>query len=117
MSDSTLFKFVIVGYYVIPVSIFLTLHFLLKTKSQKIKIISGILISWLVLIFYVFYIYNPVGIAAGHETGMDSPEGKYDNNTTSIILFFGWMYPTMIAIFYSILINIWEKYSHSKNIA
>jgi 4-amino-4-deoxy-L-arabinose transferase-like glycosyltransferase len=117
MSDSALFKLVIVGYYVIPIIIFLILHFWLKSKSQKIKIISGILVSWLVLIFYVFYIYNSAGIAAGHETGMVFPEGKYDNNTTSIILFFGWMYPTMVAIIYSILINIWKKYSNSKNIA
>jgi hypothetical protein len=90
---------------------------MLKLKSQKTKIITGILISWLVLIFYVFYVYNPAGIAAGHEGGMDFPKGKYDNNTTSLILFFGWMYPTMIAIIYSILLNIWKKYLNSQNIA
>lgn len=117
MSDSVLFNIVAFGFYVIPIVIFLILHYLLKAKSEKIKIISGILISWFVLIVYVFYLYNPAGIAAGHETGMDFPEGKYDNNTTSIVLLFGWMYPTIVAIVYSVSLKIWKKYLNSKNIA
>jgi len=111
MSKASVFAIVEVGDSVIPIFVFLILHFVPKASSRKARIISGILISWMLLVFYTIYIYNPAGIAAGHEIGMEFPEGKYDNNTTSLAIFFGWMYPTFVAIVYSMFMNVWEKNS------
>ena len=109
MSKASVFTIVEVGHYVIPILIFLILHFIPKALSQKYRIVFGIFISWVLLIFYTIYIYNPAGIAAGHELGMHFPEGKYDNNRTSLAIFIGWMYPTFLALVYLAFINKWKK--------
>jgi hypothetical protein len=53
-------------------------------------------LAWGAGIVYTIYVYNPAGIAAGHSSGMDFPEGHYDNNTVAVALMAGWIGPAII---------------------
>jgi len=114
MSKASVLTLVELGGDIIPIVILMLLHLWPKVLNHRFRIITGIFISWVLMYFYTDYIYNPAGIAAGHESGMQFPEGKYDNNKTSIALFFGWMYPLFIVIVYSIIKKLWKKYTITK---
>jgi hypothetical protein len=36
-------------------------------------------------------------MSAGHEAGLHFPEAKFDNNTSSLALFFGW-FPSVLVL-------------------
>lgn len=87
-----------VVFQLLPLVIIISaVYFLPSNKSYFFKASVGVVIAWASLVIYTIYIYNPVGIAAGHESGMHFPESKYDNNTIAPMIFFGWLSPTAIA--------------------
>jgi hypothetical protein len=55
----------------------------------------AVLVTWFVLIAYTIYLYNPAGIAAGYEQGIDFPANHYDNNTAAVMLMAGWVLPLL----------------------
>ena len=77
---------------------FLIFRVILKDKNYYLKSAVGIFLSWGAAILFTIYIYNPVGILAGYESGLDFPESKFDNNTVGIAIFAGWLSPTVVAI-------------------
>ena len=58
----------------------------------------AVLVSWSVLVLLMIYVYNPIGILAGHEIGTHFPESKFDNNTIGPVIFFGWLSPTLMGV-------------------
>lgn len=103
------FELISIGADLFPVLIFLALAFIPKIISHKLRVISGVLISWIFIVLYTIYIYNPAGIAAGHELGVHFPEAKYDNNTISVALIGGWIYPSILAFVYLLVLRLWKK--------
>ncbi len=99
MSSNNLLQIVEVVFHLLPVVIVVSaVYFLPSNKGYLFKASIGIAITWVSLVLYTIYVYNPVGISAGYESGMHFPESKYDNNTIAPILFFGWLSPTAIAL-------------------
>ena len=45
----------------------------------------------------------------GYEIGMDSPETKFDNNTTASTLMAGWVFPTLLAIILFFILKTLNK--------
>ena len=71
--------------------------FMLKRPEYALaRGILAVVAAWLVQVAYTMLLYNPAGIAAGHAAGAHFPENSYDNNTTSIALFFGWLGPAIL---------------------
>jgi hypothetical protein len=54
-------------------------------------------------------LYNPAGIAAGHALGQDFPEARYDNNTSSIAIMFGWLGPTVLVVVVVGIRSLWLR--------
>ena len=75
------------------------------------RTVAVILVAWIALFVYTILVYNPAGIASGIEQGIDSPEMKFDNNTSGIALFFGWLTPTVSVCVFLLGRHIWQKLS------
>ena len=107
MSYSLLFQIVEVTTVLLPiVFVVMAVYFLPSGWRFATKALHGMVISWLALILFNFYIYNPVGIAAGHEVGMHFPEARYDNNTIATALLFGWFPPLFWSLVLYILLRL-----------
>jgi hypothetical protein len=72
------------------------MHFSPVPRKAGFRAIVSIVIPWLALVIYMGTIYNPAGVAAGHEAGADFPEGRFDNNTIASVLLGGWLLPTAV---------------------
>ena len=106
------FELISLGRILLPVIIAIFLFSsLLKKKKWFIQVPISIFIPWLVNVLYTIYVYNPVGIDAGREKGLHFPEAQFDNNTVSIIIFTGWVYPSLAIIVY----YLYNKYIKRKN--
>ena len=80
----------------------LALVLLLFPRPRRfwVRCLIATLLGWLCTILFTTLVYNPSGIAAGHALGQNFPEGRYDNNTSSIAIFFGWICPAiLVAVF------------------
>jgi hypothetical protein len=73
------------------------------------RAVAVILFAWGAQFFYTGLIYNPAGIAFANEQGMDSPEMKFDNNTTGIALIFGWVIPSVSVCVFLCGRYIWRR--------
>jgi hypothetical protein len=69
------------------------------------RAVAVILFAWGAHFFYTGLIYNPAGIAFAIEQGMDSPEMKFDNNTTGVSLILGWIIPAV-----SVCVFLWGRH-------
>ena len=114
MNETDEFTIVRIGMYIFPIIVFVVLFFTPKLIKPKFRAFIGVLVSWVFIVLYTIYIYNPSGIAAGHELGMHFPEGKYDNNTISVALIGGWIYPTILAFVYLGGLSAWKKLSKAQ---
>jgi hypothetical protein len=95
----------------VPIIIFSLLIFWPRLLAHGYRALIGIISSWIFLIIYTIYLYNPAGIAAGHEVGMHFPESRYDNNTIVPALVSGWLYPALLALIYYVGIRVWKQFS------
>lgn len=87
------------GTWLIPI---LVIALLASPRPRRfwIRCVIAVLAGWLCIVLFTLLVYNPSGIAAGHALGQHFPEGRYDNNTAGIAIFFGWLCPTvLVAIF------------------
>lgn len=109
MTRKLLFDVVTVGFFALPLSLALILAAIPRPRSPIARAVVAIAAAWVVSVAYTIYLYNPAGIAAGHELGWDSPEMQFDNNTVSSQLLGGWIYPSIIvALFFAVRYE-WQR--------
>jgi hypothetical protein len=97
------FDLATVGAFVVPLSLAIILVALSRPKRPLYRSAIAVASAWMVSVVYTIYVYNPAGIAAGHELGWDSPEMRFDNNTVAVQLAMGWLYPTIaVALFFAV---------------
>jgi hypothetical protein len=101
MTRKLLFDIVMLGAFALPLALALILVALPRPRSSVVRSVIAIATAWAVSVVYTIHLYNPAGIAAGRELGLDSPEMKFDNNTVGSQLLGGWMYPSLVvALFF-----------------
>jgi len=72
-------------------------------RKDSYRTIGVVILCWLLSILYVIYVYNPAGVAMGHEAGMDFRENRFDNNVAGPMLLMGWFYPLLSILLFSLL--------------
>lgn len=93
--------FKIIGYLpvLLPVIImFSSNRLFVKSRGFFLTTFIAVLVSWLVLVLFIIFVYNPVGVLAGYEVGAHFPESRFDNNTIGPAIFFGWLSPTLMGV-------------------
>jgi hypothetical protein len=99
-----LFDVVTLGRFVVPLALALIVVVLPHPRSSVARSAVAIATAWVVSVVYTIYLYNPAGIAAGHELGWDSPEMRFDNNTVASQVLGAWVFPaTFVALFFAIV--------------
>lgn len=107
MTRKLLFDIVTIGAYVLPICFALIVVALPRPRSALLRSVVGVVAAWAASVGYTIYVFNPAGIAAGHELGMDSPQTHFDNNTVAVQLIMGWLLPALgLAAFFAIR-RIW----------
>ena len=103
MTRKLLFDLVAFGSFALPLLLAPTLAALPRPRSPISRSAISIVTAWMVSVVYTIYLYNPAGIAAGRELGLDSPEMRFDNNTVTAQLLGGWVYPgIVVALFFGV---------------
>ena len=101
-----IFTLVSVGRAALPcVVALLPLHFLRWPENRLWRAAFGVALGWLVAVTYAIVAYNPAGIAAATERGIDSPEMRYDNNTVAVALLIGWLLPLVAVSVYVLVLH------------
>ena len=101
MSAESVFSVVAIMSGALPCAIaFLVVHFSPWPKHVLLRSVVGVVAGWVLLVFYTIVAYNPAGIAAATEQGVDSPAMRYDNNTTASAVFGGWILPAVFITIY-----------------
>ena len=99
MLYTTLFS--VVGYLPVllpAIIMFSSNRLFAKTRGFFVTTLVAVLVCWLVLVLFMIFVYNPLGILAAYEAGADFPEVRYDNNTVGPVIFFGWLSPTLMGL-------------------
>jgi hypothetical protein len=96
LSPNTIFNFAEAGLGLVTYGLAILLFCLKRPSNRFLRGLSAVLLAWGAGIVYTIYVYNPAGIAAGHSSGMEFPEGHYDNNTVAVALMAGWIGPAII---------------------
>jgi ABC-type microcin C transport system permease subunit YejB len=81
----------------LPCLITIVLIFASKPKSIWLRSVIAVIFAWVISVAYTAYIYNPLGIAAAIQNGIDSPQMRYDNNTITVQILVGWAIPLFTA--------------------
>jgi hypothetical protein len=96
LSPDTIFNFAEAGLGLVTYGLAVLLFCLKRPSNRFLRGLSAVLVAWGAGIIYTIYVYNPAGIAAGDSSGMDFPEGHFDNNTVAVALMAGWIGPAVI---------------------
>jgi hypothetical protein len=106
MTNTEIFEVISIIGKILPIATTTIIIFALPQKWFVIyRMLIAILMAWLISIIFKIYIYNPSGIAMGTEQGLNSPQMKFDNNTTSITILVGWISPALTAaIVYAVIL-------------
>jgi len=96
MTADTIFKIAQAGAGLFTYGLAVLLFHLSWPKRALLRGLLAIAAAWVVGILYTALIYNPTGIAAGHEAGVHFPENNYDNNTIAVALIGGWIGPAIL---------------------
>ena len=96
MTAETIFKIAQAGAGLFTYGLAVLLFQLSWPKRALLRGLLAIVAAWVVGILYTALVYNPAGIAAGHEAGADFPENSYDNNTVAVVLIGGWIGPAIL---------------------
>jgi hypothetical protein len=95
MDATTQFDIVAALSWILPIVLSIGLFLAPRPRNSWLRGILAILLTWFVLVVYTSEVYNPAGIAAGHEQGLHFPEGHFDNNTVAVMLMAGWALPLL----------------------
>lgn len=93
MTSTELFGWVSVAAYVLPCLVAAGLFVWLPVRWFYVRSGIAVFIAWILQVAYTIYVYNPAGIAAGHQQGVHFPENQYDNNTVAAAILAGWLLP------------------------
>ena len=96
MTPDTTFKIAEAGLGLATYGLAVLLFCLKRPSHRLLRGFLAVLAAWAMGILYTIVVYNPAGIAVGHYTGMDFPEGHYDNNTVAVALIAGWIGPAIV---------------------
>ena len=96
MTAETIFKIVQAGAGLFTYGLAVLLFHLSWPKRPLVRGLLAIAAAWVVGLAYTALVYNPAGIAAGHEAGAHFPENSYDNNTIAVALVGGWIGPSIV---------------------
>jgi hypothetical protein len=96
LTPDTTFKIAEAGLGLATYGLAVLLFCLKRPSNRLLRGFLAVLAAWATGILYTIVVYNPAGIAAGHYTRMDFPEGHYDNNTVTVALIAGWIGPAII---------------------
>lgn len=103
MTRKLFFDLVTMGSFVVPFSLALVVVALPHPRSSVARSAIAVGAAWIVSVVSAIYLYNPAGIAAGHELGWDNPEMRFDNNTVASQVLGGWISPAIVvALFLAI---------------
>ncbi|WP_213498451.1 hypothetical protein [Lysobacter helvus] len=94
MNPQNLFHLAAVGVIALPCIVAGATALLSRPKRLPLRVMSAIFAGWVVAVYFTEYAYNPAGIAAGIDAGVD-PEMRFDNNALASAILHGWMYPAM----------------------
>ena len=86
--------------WLVPVLVFVLL-LIPRPRRFWVRCLTAVFAGWLCTVLFTTLSYNPSGIAAGHALGQHFPEGRFDNNTSSIAIFFGWLWPAILVAAFS----------------
>ena len=74
-----------------------------KPSRLWLKIFLAVLLPWVLSVFYMALIYNPVNIAyyqnLGGQVAHDA-QFRYDNNTVAAAIMGGWFWPSCVVAVY-----------------
>ena len=76
-----MFSFAGIGWWVLQLAAPFMVAYIKWNRSLLLRAVVAVVVSWLIIVFYTSLIYNPAGVSAGLEQGMENPNMKYDNNT------------------------------------
>jgi hypothetical protein len=96
LSPDAIFKFADAGQGLVTYGLAVFLFCLRRPSSRLLRGFLAVVAAWVVGVVYTIYVYNPMGIAAGHYNGMHFPENTYDNNTVAVALMAGWIGPAVV---------------------
>ncbi len=98
MTDTAFFHFAAAGFWLVLLVLPAVITLKAWVRSVGLRASVAVAVAWAFSILYTAYVYNPAGIAAGQEQGIDSPQMLYDNNTVSSTILGGWFYPTVVVL-------------------
>ena len=82
-----------------------------RPRKFWLRCIIAVLVGWLYTVLFTLFVYNPVGIAASYALGEHFPENRYDNNTSSIAIVFGWLLPAIYTVAAAVVRAVWLRVS------
>jgi hypothetical protein len=109
MTTTQTFEFATIVCYSLPVALTILVLLFRWPPNPVVRCALAVSLGWLAWVLLTIFLHNPAGIRAGYEQGLHFPEGRYDNNTSSIALFFGWTIPGAAAAAYFILLAVWRR--------
>ena len=99
MSPQNVFELVAVVGVIGPCVMAVATASILKRRGTLLRGAAGVTAGWIAGIVFTIYVYNPVGTAAAIAAGVDSPGMRYDNNTVTVAVVGGWLYPALAVAF------------------
>ena len=96
LTPGTIFKLAEAGLGLVTYGLAVFLFCMKRPNGRLLRGFLAVIAAWVAGILFTIYVYNPAGVAAGHYSGMDFPEGHYDNNTVAVALFAGWIGPAIV---------------------
>ena len=108
MSDSTIFNVVKAGWWGLQIILPAAIVSLKWNTSVWLRSAIAEILAWVSSVAYTIFIYNPAGIAASIERGIDGPKMHYDNNTIASNVLGGWIYPLFVVALYV----LWFRFTH-----
>lgn len=116
MTHPLLFQLTAYMVFWLPCLLSFALVFLGKPRNPALRFVFAVLLGWAAAVIFVALVYNSVGIMTAEARGIDieDAEMRYDNNTTSIALVFGWIPPliaTVLAFAARFFISFWRALS------
>jgi len=96
MNPDVIFKIAAAGAGLVTYGTAIYLFSLRRPTNRFLRGFLSALVAWVLGVVYTIYVYNPLGISAGHYNGVHFPESNFGNNTVSVALVGGWIGPAII---------------------
>lgn len=120
MIEPFLFQLVSYMTLALPCVLSFAFVFLAIPRNPIVRFLIAVLLGWVATVVFVDLVYNPVGIMTAPARGIDLEDAgmRYDNNTSSIALLLGWVWPLLASLFAfaaRFLISFWRALADPEN--